>query len=273
MNTEQELSAEELGAEIVRGRGDSFGEVDTLLRISPRTAELIYRCAGYVHSYDGQRGADQVLSDQMRELIATCQLSAMRDHRFAPNHVRRLYRMGVIDAVIVEAAEAIAPAVGWSTILRVCGAIDTANDPSYPDGELPPDGPPRTLVPFPELELGRKPVGDARSSSIAESPTWRSVAEIDPELVARVSAFVDHCTGHDRTTGEPPWLGPGVRALMTVPALCVRGEIEQAAAFMKRALDYGMTVRQLVEAVSCVIPMTGAATMDVAMRALALVLQ
>jgi alkylhydroperoxidase/carboxymuconolactone decarboxylase family protein YurZ len=269
LKTEQERSAEELRTEIVRGRGDSFGEVDTLLRISPRTGELIYHCAGYLHGYAGQRGDDQVLSDQMRELIATCQLSAMRDYRFAPNHVRRLYRMGVTDAVIVEAAEAIAPAVGWSTVLRVCAAIDTANDLSYPDGELPPEGPPRTLVPFPELELGRKLVCDGKSLSTADSPAWRSVAEIDPELVARAGAFVDHCTGHDRTTGEPQ-LGPGVRALVTVPALCVRGEVEQAAAYMKRALDYGMTVRQLVEAVSCVIPMTGAATMDVGMRALAL---
>jgi alkylhydroperoxidase/carboxymuconolactone decarboxylase family protein YurZ len=264
---EHERSAEELGAEIARGRGDSFGEVDTLLRISPRTAELIYRCAGYVHGYEGERGDDQVLSDQMRELIATCQLSAMRDHRFAPNHVRRLYRMGVTNAVIVEAAEGIAPAVGWSTVLRVCGVIDTANDPSYPDGELPPEGPPCALVPFPELELGRTLVSGAKSSSLSDFPSWRSVADIDPELVARTSAFVDHCTGHDRTTGES-YLGPGVRALVTVAALCVRGETGQAAAFMKRALDYGMTVRQLVEAVSCVIPMTGAATMDACMRAL-----
>lgn len=145
-----------------------------------------------------------------------------------------------------------------------------ANDSSYPDGELPPGGPPRTLMPFPELELGRTLVSGAESGSMSESASWCSVAEIDPELVARTSAFVDHCTGHHRTTGEP-YLGSGVRALVTVPALCVRGETEQAAAFMKRALDYGMTVRQLVEAISCVIPMTGAATMDVGMRALSLI--
>lgn len=126
--------------QVLRERGDSFSEVGIIAEVAPETLRRIHRCAGYVHGYAGQTTHDQVLSEQMRELIALTQLCAMRDDRFAPNHVRRLYRLGVADEVIIEAAEAIAPAVGHSTVLGVAHAIEQANSDSYPFGAMPEGG-------------------------------------------------------------------------------------------------------------------------------------
>src|SRR5690606_32656670 len=87
---------------------------------------------------------------------------------------------------------AIAPVVGWSTILHVAQAIILANDPAYPFGEIPPGGAPKEVTPFEELSLGRERLHDL-PESLAETPEWRYVAEIDPELAKRATAWVDHC--------------------------------------------------------------------------------
>lgn len=260
-----QLSADDLMARFIAERGDIFEEFALMAREVPGAVDLVRRAAGYVHFYEGQTAPDQVLSGPMRELIALCQLCAKNDDRFAPNHVRRLYRLGVTNGVMLEAALGIAPIVGWSTIAHVAQAIQTANSSSYPYGELPPGGEPQTLTPFPELELGRSSGGEA-AGSLAETPEWRYVSTIDPELTRRAAAFVDHCLGVAETAGAR--LGAGPRELVAIAALCYRGEADLAAQHIRRAYALGMSRRQVLEAISCVLPMTGAVTVQVGARAM-----
>jgi alkylhydroperoxidase/carboxymuconolactone decarboxylase family protein YurZ len=263
--SEQDHGADDIMQRFIRERGDLFEEFHLFAREAPETVDLVRRTAGYVHFYENQTTPDQVLSGPMRELIATCQLCAKNDDRFAPNHVRRLYRMGVTNRVMFEAGEGIAPVVGWSTVAHVAKAIITANDPAYPYGTLPPGGEPETLTRFPEMDLGRAAVKPA-SESLMETPEWRYVAQIDPELARRAVAFVDHCLlaggARDRL------LGPGARELIAIAALCARGEADIAAQHIRRAYAYGVTRRQVLEAVSCVLPMTGALTVQIGARAM-----
>ena len=258
-------AADDIVQRFIRERGDLFEEFHLFAREAPETVELVRRAAGYVHFYENQTRPDQNLSGPMRELIATCQLCAKNDDRFAPNHVRRLYRMGVTNRVIFEAGDAIASIVGWSTVAHIARAILTANDPAYPYGTLPEGGEPKTLTPFPELELGR----DAKqptSEALLDTPEWVYIAAIDPELARRAGAFVDHCLlaggSHDKL------LGTGARELIAIAALCARGEQDMAAQHIRRAYAYGVTRRQVLEAVSCVLPMTGAITVQIAARAM-----
>ncbi len=265
MTTETNLSAEDIMARFIAERGDLFEEFHLMAREIPETVNLVRRTAGYVHFYENQTTSDQELSGPKRELIATSQLCAKNDDRFAPNHVRRLYRMGVNNRLIFEAGASIAPIVGWSTIAHVAQAILTANDPKYPYGDLPAGGEPKELTSFPELKLGRervKPYDD----SLLQTPEWRYVAAIDPELARRAAAFVDHCLVSGAV--KEPLLGPGVRELIAIAALCARGEAEFAAQHIKRAYSYGMSRRQVLEAISCVLPMTGALTVQIGARAM-----
>ncbi len=256
---------------LTRTRGDVYPEVAYLATIVPETVYLLRRTSGYVHSYEELTTPDQVLSVQMRELIATSQLCAKNDGRFAANHVRRLYRLGVTDSVIIEAAEAIAPVVGWSTILQVARAIETANDPSYTQGKLPEGGRPTELKPFPELDLGKEPKGldplPPEQDSLLATPEWTYVAGIDPGLTERAAAFVDHCLAANGRNRQR-LLGAGPRELIAIAALCARGEAEIAAQHIQRAYRYGMSRRQIVEAISAVLPMTGAVTVQIGARAM-----
>ena len=258
-------TAEDIVRRFAAERGDLFEEFLVFAREAPDTVNLVRRTAGYVHFYENQTAADQLLSGPMRELIATCQLCAKNDDRFAPNHVRRLYRMGITNRVLFEAGAGIAPVVGWSTVAHIAQAIITANDPKYPYGELPAGGEPKTLTPFPEMSLGRDRSG-SESESLLETAEWRYVAAIDPELAGRAAAFVDHCLLANG--GKDALLGPGARELIAVAALCARGETDIAAAHIRRAYAYGISRRQVLEAVSCVLPMTGALTVQIGARAL-----
>ena len=260
-------NADEIMRRFVAERGDLFEEFLLFAREAPETVDLVRRTAGYVHFYENQTTQDQLLSGPMRELIATCQLCAKNDDRFAPNHVRRLYRLGVTNRVLFEAGAGIAPVVGWSTIAHIAQAIITANDPKYPYGELPAGGEPKTLTPFPEMALGRDRSG-ATAESLLETDEWRYIASIDPELARRAVAFVDHCllAGGARDA----LLGPGARELIAIAALCARGEVDIAAAHIRRAYAYGISKRHVLEAVSCILPMTGALTVQIGARALQL---
>jgi len=193
------------------------------------------------------------------------ELCARNDDRFAPNHIRRLYRMGVTNRVVFEAGAAIAPIVGWSTIAHVAQAILTANDPKYPYGDLPAGGEPAALTPFPELELGRDCAGGT-DPGLLQTPEWKYVASIDAELARRAAAFVDHCLLAGGARGA--LLGPGARELIAIAALCARGEADLAAAHIARAYQYGVTRRQVLEAISCILPMTGALTVQIGARAM-----
>jgi alkylhydroperoxidase/carboxymuconolactone decarboxylase family protein YurZ len=263
--TKADPQADEIMQRFVKERGDLFEEFHLFAREAPETVDLVRRTAGYVHFYENQTTPDQNLSGPMRELIATCQLCARNDDRFAPNHVRRLYRMGVTNRVLFEAGEAIAPIVGWSTVAHIAKAIITASDPAYPYGALPPGGEPKTLTAFPELELGREAVKPT-SESLLETAEWRYVAAIDPELARRAVAFVDHCLLAGGARGK--LLGAGARELIAIAALCARGEAGIAAQHIRRAYAYGVTRHQVLEAISCVLPMTGALTVQIGVRAM-----
>ncbi len=262
---EGNLSPETVMARFVAERGDIFEEFHFMAREMPETVNLVRRTAGYVHYYENQTTADQELSGPMRELIALCQLCAQGDDRFAANHVRRLYRMGVTNRAMFEAAASIAPVVGWSTISHVAQAILTANKPEYPYGVLPPGGEPATLTPFPELSIGRGR-NQTSGESLLDTPEWKYIAEIDPELARRAAGFVDHCLLPGGAADE--LLGPGPRELVAIAALCVRGQVDLAAQHIRRAYAYGMNRRQVLEAISCVLPMTGAVTVQIGARAM-----
>lgn len=262
---EQDLSAEEVMKRFIAERGDLFEEFHLMASAIPETVNHMRRTAGYVHFYENQTAPDQELSGPMRELIATCQLCAKNDDRFAPNHVRRLYRMGITNRVIFEAASAIAPVVGWSTIAHVAQAILTANDPRYPYGELPAGGEPKDVTPFPEMALGREHAGRAEEN-LMQTPEWRYVATIDPELARRAAGFVDHCLLAGGAKEQ--LLGPGARELIAIAAICARGEVDLAAIHIRRAYTYGINRRQVLEAISCILPMTGALTVQIGARAM-----
>ena len=120
------MSAEAVIARAIARRGEIFDEFRLLAQESPRTYDLISNTAGCMHHYTGAESAQQNLSGlsvPMRELIALCQLCAKGDDRFAANHVRRLWQHGITNKVMVEAATAIAPIVGWSTIAHITLAL------------------------------------------------------------------------------------------------------------------------------------------------------
>jgi alkylhydroperoxidase/carboxymuconolactone decarboxylase family protein YurZ len=170
------------------------------------------------------------------------------------------------DQVIFEGATAYAAVAGWAaTILQVSLAIAEANSPDYPYGAMPEGGAPKELTPFPELNMGRTRKG-RHSDSLADTPDWRYAAEIDAELAKRASAFIDHCLLNQGAGNE--LLGPGPRELIVIAALCTRGEAELAAEHIRRAYDYGMTKKNVLEAICCVIPMTGMITAQIGLRAM-----
>jgi alkylhydroperoxidase/carboxymuconolactone decarboxylase family protein YurZ len=65
-------------------------------------------------------------------------------------------------------------------------------------------------------------------------------------------------------------LGPGPRELIVVAALCTRGEVDLTAQHIRRAYDCGMTRRQVLEAISAVIPMSGMVSARLGLRAMQL---
>jgi alkylhydroperoxidase/carboxymuconolactone decarboxylase family protein YurZ len=263
----QSLSPEAVLARATAARGDIFPEWKPIAYALPRTYDLINRTGSYLHQYHGQSPQEQALSGPMRELIAIPALCAKGDMRHSPNHIRRIYRMGVTNKVILEAASAFGVVVGWSSMTFVSLAIMEANDPAYPYGTLPEGGEPTELKPFPELTMGRKRKGTA-SESLADTPEWRYAAGIDAELGRRCAEFVDHCLLAGGAKDE--LLGPGPRELIAIAALCTRGEVDLATQHIRRAYDYGMSRRQVLEAISCVLPMSGMVTGQLGLRAMQL---
>ena len=261
-----DLSPEAVLARATKARGDVFPEWKRVAYAIPGTYHLINETGSYLHQYHGQAGGADKLSAQMRELIAIPALCAKGDMRHTPNHIRRCYRMGMTDQVIFEGATAYAAVSGWAaTILQVSLAITEANSPDYPFGAMPEGGAPQELTPFPELNMGRQRKA-THSDSLADTPDWRYAAEIDPELAKRASAFIDHCLLNQGADNE--LLGPGPRELIAIAALCTRGEVDLAVEHIRRAYDYGISKRNVLEAICCVIPMTGMITAQIGLRAM-----
>ena len=264
---EIDLSPEAILARATAARGDIFPEWKTVVYASPKTYHLINQTVSYLHQYHGQHTVAGQLSVQMRELISIPALCAKGDLRHAPNHIRRMYREGLTNKALFEGAAAFASVVGWSSLTVVSLAIEQANSADYPYGKLPPGGEPKALKPFPEMQLGRVR-NNAGNDSLAATEEWRYAATIDAELAQRASAFVDHCTAID--DAQDAILGPGARALIVVAALCTRGEVQLAAEQMRRAYDYGMTRRQVLDAICCVAPMSGMVSATLGLRAMRL---
>jgi alkylhydroperoxidase/carboxymuconolactone decarboxylase family protein YurZ len=260
--------ADAIIAQSIANRGDMFSEFQLFMCAQPKAAALNQRVAGYVHQYKNQSTPQQVLSLPMRELIATVMLAAKGEDRFAPNHVRKLWREGVTNAPIFEAAFAMATALGWTVIGHTCTAVQLAGDPNYREGQAPEGGEPKTLKPFPELTQGRVRIAPI-DEGLHSEPEWQDIAKLDPEMAQRVAALIDHALIADGAV-DNALLGPGVRELIAIAGLCARGQETAAARHMKRAVAYGMTPQQILEAVSCVIPMTGSATMPIGVRAMRL---
>lgn len=270
MSDDKDLyDAEAIIAKSIRDRGDMFAEFQLFMRAQPKAAALNQRVAGYVHQYKNQEGSDQVLSLPMRELIATVMLAAKGEDRFAPNHVRKLWREGVTNEPIFEAAFAMATVLGWTVIGHTCTAVQLAGDPNYREGQVPEGGVPKTMTPFPELAQGRVRVAPCEEGLLSE-PEWQDIKKLDPEMAERVAALIDHALIADGPVADNVLLGPGVRELIAIAGLCSRGQEVKAARHMKRAIAYGMTAKQILEAFSCVIPMTGSATMPIGVRAMRL---
>ena len=265
-NTE-DLSPEAVLARATAARGDIFPEWKPLAYASPKTYHLINQTVSYLHGYHGQEATAEQLSGPMRELIAIPALCSKGDLRHAPNHVRRAYRLGLTNRALFEGAAAYASVVGWSSMTFMSLAIMEANHPLYPYGQLPAGGEPRELTPFPEMTMGRARA-DGANESLADAPEWRYAASVDPELVRRAAAFIDHCLGADGA--KDVILGPGPRELIAIAALCTRGEVEIAVGHIRRAYAYGMTRRHVLEAICCVLPMTGVVTGQIGLRAMQL---
>lgn len=261
-----DLAPEAVLARATAARGDIFPEWKPVAYASPRTYDLINRTVSYFHQYHGETASGERLSAPMRELIAIPALCAKGDLRHAPNHVRRAYRLGLTNAVLFEGAAAFATVAGWASMTFVSLAIMEANNPLYPYGALPPGGEPKELTFFPELRMGRARNEPGASESLADTPEWRYAAEIDPELARRATAFVDHCLLAGGAKDEH--LGPGPRELIAIAALCTRGEADIAAQHIVRAYDYGMTRRHVLDAICCVLPMTGMVSGQIGLRAM-----
>ena len=261
-----DLRPEAVLARAARARGDLFPEWTRVAHTIPKTYHLINETGSYLHQYHGQADDPDKLSAQMRELIAIPALCAKGDMRHTPNHIRRCYRLGMTDRVLFEAATAYATVAGWaSTILQLSLAIAEANSPQYAFGVMPAGGAPAELTPFRELSLGRMRKSN-HAESLAATPEWRYAAEIDPELARRAAAFIDHCLLNDNT--EEALLGAGPRELIVIAALCTRGEVETAAVHIRRAYDYGLSKKNVLEAICSVIPMSGMMSAQIGLRAM-----
>ena len=269
--SELDLSPEAILARATAARGDIFPEWKALVYASPKTYHLINQTVSYLHQYHGQQADSGQLSVPMRELIAIPALCSKGDLRHAPNHIRRMYREGLTNKALFEGAAAFASVVGWASLTYVSLAIEQANSADYPFGKLPPGGEPKELKPFPEMLLGRTRKG-AGKESLADTEEWCYAAEIDAELARRATAFVDHCVmaGRESEDEQDTILGPGPRELIVIAALCTRGEVDLAAQHMRRAYDYGMTRRQVLDAICCVVPMTGMVSATLGLRAMRL---
>ena len=265
---EPELTPEAVLARATRARGDIFPEWKPLAHASPKTYHLVNETVSYLHHYDGQEKSADCLSRPMRELIAIPALCAKSDLRHAPNHVRRAYRIGLTNKALFEAASAFASVVGWGGGLTFMSlAIMEANNPFYAFGQLPPGGEPEELTPFPEMYIGRQ-ASRTTGNSLAATPEWQFIAQIDGELAKRTAAFIDHCLLAEGASDEI--LGPGPRELIAIAALCTRGAVDIAADHIRHAYDCGMSRRQVLEAICCVIPMTGMLSAQYGARAMQL---
>jgi alkylhydroperoxidase/carboxymuconolactone decarboxylase family protein YurZ len=267
--TTDETSPEAVLARAVAARGDIYPEWRHVIEAMPQLFERIQATGGYFHKYKGKAAAGEELSPEMRELIATAALAAKPDVRYGANHVRKMYRMGLTNRVIFEAASVFACVSGFSTVAHAAEAVMVANSSDYTFGKLPDGGAPAVLTPFPELTMGRVRKGSG-SESLLNAPEWQFASELEAEFARRATGWVDYALLADGAGEADALLGTGPRELIMIAALCVRGEVEMAADHILRAYDYGMTRGQVLDAIISVLPMTGIVTAQLGLRAIKL---
>jgi alkylhydroperoxidase/carboxymuconolactone decarboxylase family protein YurZ len=255
-------------ARATAARGDIYPEWHYVIRATPSLFELVQETGGYFHKYkgDGVEG----LSGQMRELIATPALCSKPNVRYGANHVRKLYRMGITDRLIFEAASVYAVVSGFSTIANTAHAVLMANDPDYRLGKMPEGGPPKEVTPFPELTMGRERKRGSADESLLDTPEWQFASELEAEFARRATGYVDHALNAGGAGAPDALLGTGPRELICIAALCARGEVDLAADHIVRAYDYGMSRGHVLDAIVSVLPMTGIVTAHLGLRALRL---
>jgi alkylhydroperoxidase/carboxymuconolactone decarboxylase family protein YurZ len=241
------------------GREPLYWEAAELLRYTPQTPDT--DLSNYIHHYEHADFPGQLLSTQMRELIATLGLVVMGHHRFAARHVRRLYRLGVPPQVVIDAFWAASPFIGRAHVLTGVRTVHWANDASNLEGTLPADGPPTELTDFAELHLGNTAGG---RRMLEGTPEWQLIADIDPRL-AELGLGVYERLLDDAATSTLP---VGARELIAIVACAWRGLVDDAAEHIKIAYACGVTPRHVVEALSAAMPMTGVITLQVGARAL-----
>jgi len=243
------------------GREAPFWEADELVRFTPERPDA--ELGNYVHHYEQAGYEGQLLSGQMRELIATLMLVVVGHHRFAARHIRRLYRMGVTSQVIVDVFWAASSFIGRAHVLSAVRAIHLANDVSNQEGTMPPGGPPTELKAFPELRLGN--AGQGRQA-LESKPEWGLVAQIEPRLARLCLEVYGRVMGNDQS-----WTLPvGARELVAVVCLSYRGLPDLAADHIRAAFACGANPQHVLEALSAAIPMTGLVTLQIGAKALLL---
>jgi alkylhydroperoxidase/carboxymuconolactone decarboxylase family protein YurZ len=249
------------------GREAPFWEAALLRQFTPVAPDT--GLGDYVHHYEQPGYPGQRLSTQFRELVATLMLAVVGHQRFAARHIRRLYRLGVTSQVVIDTFWAASPVVGRAHVLTGMRCVHLADDPTNLEGSLPPDGPPRTLTDFPELHLGGKPGADGGRASLADTPEWRLIAQVDPRLAALTLDFYAQILGESQT-GRPWTLPPASRELIAIVCLSWRGLVELAADHVRGALQSGVDVQYILEALSAAVPMTGLVTLQMGARAVLL---
>ena len=127
-----DMSPQAVLGRAVAARGDIFPEWSYVIASWPEMFERLQQTAAHLHGYAGHEAATDRLSGEMRELIATPALCSRTDIRHAANHVRKMYRMGLTNRVILEAAAAFSTASGVSTIANVACAIMEAHNRTMP---------------------------------------------------------------------------------------------------------------------------------------------
>jgi alkylhydroperoxidase/carboxymuconolactone decarboxylase family protein YurZ len=169
----------------------------------------------------------------------------------------------VTSQVVVDVFWAASPYIGRAHVLTGIRCIHLANDASNLEGTLPPGGAPTSLTDFAELHLSN--TGPGRTL-LADTPEWQLIAQVDPRLAELTLGFYEEVMGASRT-----WTLPvAARELIAIVCLAWRGMVDLAADHVRVALAGGVDSRQVVEALSAAVPMTGLVTLQVGARAMLL---
>jgi alkylhydroperoxidase/carboxymuconolactone decarboxylase family protein YurZ len=99
-------------------------------------------------------------------------------------------------------------------------------------------------------------------------PEWKTLVYALPRTYHLIDPTVSYLYQyHGQMAASGQWSVP-MRELIVVAALCTRSEVYLAADHMRRALDYGTTRPQMLDAICRVVPMSGVASATPGLRAM-----